>query len=56
MYNEVGLNKGILNIFLTTGRSNTEFSLQLTNGIGIELYHSIIIKKSSHGQYSRNCY
>ena len=43
--NEVGLNEGILNIFLTTGKSNTEFSLQLTNGIVIELYHFIIIKK-----------
>ena len=43
--NEVGLNEGILNIFLTTGKSNTEFSLQITNGIVIELYHSIIIKK-----------
>ena len=43
--NEVGLNKVILNIFLTTGKSNTEFSLQLTNGIVIELYHFIIIKK-----------
>ena len=43
--NEVGLNEGILNIFLTTGKSNTEFSLQLTNGIVIELYHLIIIKK-----------
>ena len=43
--NEVGLNEGILNIFLTAGKSNTEFSLQLTNGIVIELYHFIIIKK-----------
>ena len=43
--NEVDLNKGILNIFLTTGKSNTEFSLQLTNGIVVELYHFIIIKK-----------
>ena len=43
--NEVGLNEGILNIFQTTGKSNTEFSLQLTNGIVIELYHFIIIKK-----------
>ena len=43
--NEVGLNEGILNIFLTTGKSNTEFSLQLTNGIVIELYRFIIIKK-----------
>ena len=43
--NEVDLNEGILNIFLTTGKSNTEFSLQLTNGIVIELYHFIIIKK-----------
>ena len=34
--NEVGLNEGILNIFLTTGKSNTEFSLQLTNGIATE--------------------
>ena len=44
-FNKVGLNEGILNIFLTTGKSNTEFSLQITNGIVIELYHSIIIKK-----------
>ena len=43
--NEVGLNEGILNIILTTGKSNTEFSLQLTNGIVIELYHFVIIKK-----------
>ena len=43
--NEVGLNEGVLNIILTTGKSNTEFSLQLTNGIVIELYHFIIIKK-----------
>ena len=43
--NEVGLNEGILNILLTTGKSNTEFSLQLTNGIVIELYLFIIIKK-----------
>ena len=43
--NEVALNEGILDIFLTTGKSNTEFSLQLTNGIVIELYHFIIIKK-----------
>ena len=43
--NEVGLNEGILNNFQTTGKSNTEFSLQLTNGIVIELYHFIIIKK-----------
>ena len=44
--NEVGLNEGILDIFQTsTGKSNTEFSLQLTNGIVIELYHFIIIKK-----------
>ena len=43
--NEVGLNEGILNIFLTTGKSNTEFSLQLTNGIVIELYRFIITKK-----------
>ena len=43
--NEVGLNKGILDTFLTTGKSNTEFSLQLTNDIVIELYHFIIIKK-----------
>ena len=43
--NEVGLNEGILNIFLTTGKSSIEFSLQLTNGIVIELYHFIIIKK-----------
>ena len=40
--NEVGLNEGILNIFLTAGKSNTEFSLQLTNGIVIELYHSTV--------------
>ena len=43
--NEVSLNEGILNIFLTTEKSNTKFSLQLTNGIVIELYHFIIIKK-----------
>ena len=43
--NEVGLNKVILNIFLTTGKSNTEFSLQLTNGIVIKLYHFVIIEK-----------
>ena len=43
--NEVSLNAGILNIFLTTEKSNTKFSLQLTNGIVIELYHFIIIKK-----------
>ena len=43
--NEVGLNEGILNIFLTTWKSSIEFSLQLTNGIVIELYHFIIIKK-----------
>ena len=43
--NETGLNEGILNIFQTTGKSNTEFSLQITNGIVIELYHFIIIKK-----------
>ena len=43
--NEVGLNEGVLNIILTTGKSNTEFSLQLTNGIVIELYHFVIIKK-----------
>ena len=43
--NEVGLNQGILDIFLTTGKSNTEFSLRLANGIVIELYHFIIIKK-----------
>ena len=43
--NEVELNEGILNIFLTTGKSNTEFSLQLTNGIVIELYRFIITKK-----------
>ena len=43
--NEVGLNEGILNIFLTTGKSSIEFSLELTNGIVIELYHFIIIKK-----------
>ena len=54
--NEVGLNEGILNIFLTTGKSNTEFSLQLTNGILIELYHFIIIKRDSHGKYFRICY
>ena len=29
----------------TTGKSNTEFILQITNGIVIELYHFIIIKK-----------
>ena len=44
-FNEVGLNEGILNIFLTKGKSNTEFSLQLTNGIVTELYHFIIVKK-----------
>ena len=54
--NEVGLNEGILNIFLTTGKSNTEFSLQLTNGILIELYHFIIIKRDSRGKYFRICY
>ena len=43
--NEIGLNEGILNIIITTEKSNTEFSLQLTNGIVIELYHFIIIKK-----------
>ena len=43
--NEVDLNEGILNIFLTTGKSNTEFSLQLTNGIVMKLCHCIIIKK-----------
>ena len=43
--NEVGLNEDILDIFLTTRKRNTEFSLQLTNGIVIELYHFIIIKK-----------
>ena len=43
--NEVVLNEGILNIFLTTRKSSIEFSLQLTNGIVIELYHFIIIKK-----------
>ena len=43
--NEVGLNEGILNVFPTTGKSSIEFSLQLTNGIVIELYHFIIIKK-----------
>ena len=54
--NEVGLNEGILNIILTTGKSNTEFSLQLTNGIVIELYHFIIIKRNSHEKYFRICY
>ena len=44
--NEVDLNKGILDIFLRTGKSNTEFSLQLTNDIVNELYHFIIIKKT----------
>ena len=44
-FNEVGLNEGILNIFLTKGKSNTEFSFQLTNGIVTELYHFIIVKK-----------
>ena len=43
--NEVGLNQGILDIFLTTGKSNNEFSLRLANGIVTELYHFIIIKK-----------
>ena len=43
--NEVGSNQGILDIFLTTGKSNNEFSLRLANGIVIELYHFIIIKK-----------
>ena len=43
--NEVGLNEGILDLFIITGKSNTEFSLQLSNGIVIELYHFIIIKK-----------
>ena len=48
--NEAGLNKGILDIFLTltTGKSNTKSSLQITNGIVIELYHFIIIKKRTH--------
>ena len=55
-FNEVGLNEGILNIFLTTGKSNTEFSLQLTNGIVTELYHFIIVKKNSYGKYFRICY
>ena len=45
--NEVGLNEDILDIFLTTRKRNTEFSLQLTNGIVIELYHFIIIKKKT---------
>ena len=45
---EVGLNEGILDTFLTTGKSNTEFSLQLTNGIVIELYRFIILKKITH--------
>ena len=44
---KVGLNEGVLNIFLTTEKSNTKFSLQLTNGIVIELYHFIIIKKKT---------
>ena len=42
---KVSLNKGILNNFLTAGKSITEFSLHLTNGIVIELCHFIIIKK-----------
>ena len=44
--NEGDLKEGILYVFLTltTGKSNTEFSLQLTNDIVIELYHVIIIK------------
>ena len=54
--NEVGLNEDILNIFLTTGKSNTEFSLQITNGIVIELYHFIIIKKKITRKYFRICY
>ena len=57
--NQVGLNEGILDIFLTTGKSNTEFSLQLTNGLAIELCHFIIIllsKINSHGKYFRICY
>ena len=54
--NEVGLNEGILDIFLRTVKSNTEFSLQFTNGIVIELYHFIIIKKNSHGKYFRIFY
>ena len=37
--NEICLKEGILDIFLTTGKSNTEFSLQLTHGTLIELYH-----------------
>ena len=45
--NEVGLNEGPLDILLTTGKSNNEFNLQLTNGIVTELYHFIIIKKNS---------
>ena len=44
-FNEAGLNEGILNILQTTGKSNTEFILLITNGIVIELYHFIIIKK-----------
>ena len=43
--NEVGLNEGILNIFLTTGKSNTEFRLLLTNGI-----------VNSHGKYFTICH
>ena len=44
-FNEVALNEGILKMFLKTGKSNTEFSLQLTNGIVMKLCHCIIIKK-----------
>ena len=42
--NEVGLNEGILDISLTTGKSSTEFSSQLIYGIVIELYLFVIIK------------
>ena len=41
--NEAGLNKGILDIFLATGKGDTEFNLQLTNGKVSELYHFVFI-------------
>ena len=53
--NEVGLNEGNLNIFQTIGKSNTEFNLQLTNGIVTELYHFIIIKKKLTWKIFRIC-
>ena len=51
-FNELCLNKGILDIFLTSGKSNTRFSLQLTKRIVFELYHFVIIKGEK--KYTKN--